>query len=39
MLSAVKFNDNPRIERDEVNYVCFNWLLPSELDSFKLTVS
>jgi len=39
MLSAVKFNDNPCVEGDEVNYVCFNCLLPAKLDAFKLTVS
>ncbi len=39
MLSAVKLYDYPFIEGNEVNNIRFNWLLPAELDTFKLTVS
>jgi hypothetical protein len=39
MLSAVKLNDNPWFEGGEVNDECFDWLLPAELDIFKLAVS
>jgi hypothetical protein len=39
MLPAVKLYDNPFLEGHEVNNVCFNRLLPAELDAFKLTVS
>ena len=39
MLTTVKLNDNLLIKGDEVNNVCFNRLLSTELDTFKLTVS
>ena len=39
MLSTIKLNNKLFVKRDKVYDVRFNRLLPTKLDSFKLTVS
>ena len=39
MLAAVEFNDNLLVEGNKVYNICFNRLLSTELDPFKLPVS
>jgi len=39
MLSTVKLYDNTFFKGYKVNDVCLDWLLPAELDTFKLAVS
>jgi len=39
MLATVKLYNNPFVKGNEINNICFNRLLPSELGAFQLTVS